>query len=124
MNETVRNPDRRLDAYRERAGVLTDADGRDVGLLYLQVMSEWTQVGGALWWRRWSPPHEAVHGFVLVGDQFGDWVMGADELDDTIREWESGIDTYMGTTYGVRWLDDEASAVVRVDDFGLDVLGG
>lgn len=121
MNEMLSSPDR-LDPYRERAGVLTDAAGREVGRLYLQVMREWTQVGGALWWRRWSPPHEAVHGFVLIDGQFSDWVMQADELEDAIRDWDSGRDRYTGTTYGVRWLDDDASAVVRAEDFGLDVF--
>ena len=80
------------------------------------------QLGGALWWRRWSEPYEAVHGFMLLDDQFSDWVASGDELEENLREWGAGRFVYVGKTYRVHWLSDEDSAVVRVDDFGLDPL--
>jgi hypothetical protein len=93
--------------------------------LYIRVETRCTQVGGHLWWRRWSEPAEGVHGFLVdAGGGFDDFVIGAEALGDELADWNQGRFLYRGETLQVSWLDDDASQRARVQTFGLDPLGG
>ncbi|MEU8817972.1 hypothetical protein [Actinoplanes sp. NPDC048796] len=112
-------PDPRLDPFRERAGVLFD-EGEQVGLLFLRVESFWWQVGGHLWWRRWSGPGETVYGYLEFSHGgFDDFVEDLDAVADELDDWRDGRFEYGGETYTVRWLDEEESRHVRVTTFKL-----
>lgn len=113
-------PDSRLDPYRERAGALF-ADDERFGTLYLRVETWWTQLGGHLWWRRWSEPHEAVHGYIAYATGcFDDFVEDLDTLADELEEWGRGRFPLRGEKLHIEWLDDAASRQARLDVFGLD----
>ncbi|MEU6264291.1 hypothetical protein [Saccharopolyspora shandongensis] len=85
-------------------------------------LSRWVaQIGGALWWRRWSEPFEKVEEYyLLTGDRFADTVTDADDLGDEVLDWASGRLCLAGETYRVEWLDDDESTRVRDEVFGLD----
>ena len=84
-------PDPRFDPYRERAGALS-REGEPVGLLYLRFDTCWTQVGGHLWWRRWSEPKEQVSGCIVFSHGgFDDFVETTDTLVDELEQWGRGL---------------------------------
>ncbi|GII26524.1 hypothetical protein [Planosporangium mesophilum] len=114
--------DARLDPYRERAGHLfRGAD--QVGAVYIRVETWWTEIGGRLWWRRWSEPEEGVHGFLVdKGGAITDFLLDAEHLDDELADWNQGRFMYRGEVLHVSWLDDDASQRVRVETLGLDPL--
>jgi hypothetical protein len=113
--------DPRLDPYRERGGLLFRGDDQ-VAALYVRVEAWWRQVGGFLWWRKWSAPTEGLTGFLQLADgDFDDFVIfDADELADELAAWNSDRFAYRGETLRVRWLDDAASRSLRAEVFGLD----
>ena len=116
--------DVRLDLYRKRGGILFRGTDQ-VATLYIRVETWCTQVGGHLWWRRWSEPAEGVHGFLVdAGGGFDDFVIGAEALGDELADWNQGRFLCRGETLQVSWLDDDASQRARVQTFGLDPLGG
>ncbi len=81
--------------------------------------SAW-QVGGALWWRRWSEPSEQVEEYYdLPGFGFTDRVTEAADLADEVLEWGEGRLSAGEDTYHVEWLDDDESRRVRDEVFGL-----
>jgi hypothetical protein len=113
-------PDPRLDPYRERAGVLF-RQNEQVGVLYLRVGTWWQQVGGHLWWRRWSEPREQVEGYLaFTGGEFDDFVEDLPTLGDELADWRMGRFLYRGELLHVTWLDDATSQQTRIDTFGLD----
>ncbi len=113
-------PDPRFDPYRERAGALSE-EGEDFGVVYLRMDVLWWQTGGRLWWRKWSAPREAVHGYIVfAGGGFDDFFQEADALVDKLDDWQAGRFPYRGEILRVRWLDDEESRYVRDVTLGLD----
>ncbi|GAA4609765.1 hypothetical protein GCM10023107_93310 [Actinoplanes octamycinicus] len=114
------DPDPRFDPYRERAGVLAD-QGEPFGVLYLRFDTSWRQLGGHLWWRRWSEPREHVTGYLALNDGgFDDFVEDADTVAEELEYWDRGRFPYRGLLLTVEWLDDEGSRRARSDAFGLD----
>ena len=112
--------DPRIDAYRGRGAVLT-RDGSLVATMYLRGEVWWQRTGGHLWWRRWSSPDEAVHGFMVLADgSFTDWVNPVDDLTDELEDWAAGMFTWLGEQLQVTWQDDQESAKTRDQVFGLD----
>lgn len=109
-------PDHRFDPYRERAGRLSDG----AGFVFVRLSPAAAQVGGALWWRRWSAPFEQVEEYYSLSDgRYTDTVTDAGDLDDEVRDWASGTLSVAGETYGVEWLGDEESQRVRDEVFRL-----
>jgi hypothetical protein len=106
--------DLRLAPYRDRAVALS-RDGVAVGLGYVRVELWWAQLGGRLWWRRWSPPLEVVHVEVELADgRFDDWLLDPDDWADELDAWGRGRMSVLDDVVDARWLDDEASARLRV----------
>lgn len=106
--------DSRLDPYRDRAAVLRDEEGV-FATIYVRVETYWRRVGGHLWWRRWADPHEVLIG-VMDFEHDGmhtDWLTGPEHLDEELEDWGSGRFRYVGETYRLEWLDDEATRQVR-----------
>jgi hypothetical protein len=94
---------------------------KQIGILYLRVETWWRRVGGCLWWRRWSEPGEAVHGYIaFTNGAFDDFVEDADTLADESEDWRCGRFPYRGGALHVRWLDDAGSRQARTDTFGLE----
>jgi hypothetical protein len=114
------DPDHRFDAYRERAGRLF-TDGREAGFVFVRLTSGAAQLGGALWWRRWSAPFEVVQEYYSLSDgRFTDTVTDADDLADEVLDWRAGRLSVGDEPYRVEWLGDEESRLVRDEVFGLE----
>lgn len=112
--------DPRLDPYRRRAGVLLDEAGERVGDSALEVLETWTRAGGHLWWSRWAPGQEVVHVRTRLDDGSSDrWVTSGERLEEDLAAWEDGVLQHGGGRYRVVWQDDEESARVLREVFGL-----
>ena len=114
------DPDPRFDPYRERAW-RARGSGRAVRLLYLRFDTSWWQLGGHLWWRRWSAPREQVTGYLALNyGGFDDYVEDTDTVVEELEDWQRGLYRYRGLLLTVQWLDDESSLHARTHTFGLD----
>lgn len=112
MPEPEGVPHPRLAPFQRRVGRFADAQGR-VGMLYIDSTALMTQMGGHLWWRRWSEPHEAALLFVEYPDgHLEDHLLDGDVLDRQIEDWEHGEfhDAQGKVAYSLTWLDDDESA--------------
>ncbi len=102
--------------------MLTDPSGAAVGRVFLQVEQWAVQVGGHLWWRRWSPETSAVHGYIVFIDgrspEWTDFVT-LDGLEEQLRDWAVGDFQLYGVRHRVAWLDDVDSDMLR-RDLGLE----
>jgi hypothetical protein len=56
------------------------------------------------------------------GGAFNDFLIGSEDLDDELVDWNQGRYLYCGEALQVSWLDDDASNRVRVETLGLDAL--
>jgi hypothetical protein len=113
------DPDHRFDPYRERAGRLF-SDEHEAGFVFVRLTSAVIQLGGVLWWRRWSAPYEVVQEYyALSTGWFTDTVTDADDLADEVLDWSAGRLNLGGELYRVEWLDDEESTLARDEVFGL-----
>ncbi|MFB9688332.1 hypothetical protein [Amycolatopsis plumensis] len=114
------DPDHRFDPYRERAGRLF-TDGGEAGFVFVRLTTAAAQLGGALWWRRWSIPFEMVQEYYSLTDgRFTDIVTNADDLADELLDWSAGRLGVGNEVYRVEWLGDEESKLVRDEVFGLE----
>lgn len=132
--DDVEVSDPRLDPYRDRGGVLLDADGAKVGCVFLRAETHWSRTSGHLWWSTWTPATEGVRCHVHRGGRTTDRLSTGPQLDADLADWAAGtftVGTTVGspadqrasgpsTTYSVRWLDDEESARARDEVFGLE----
>lgn len=106
----------RLAAYAHRvAEMLTD--GRPVGFLLVEPETYTEQVGGALWWRRWSEVRWAAHLWLtLPGLNLGvdatDTLIAPEDLAGELDDWDAGRFTFGGQLATLRWLDANESARV------------
>lgn len=107
----------RLEHYRDRVGRLY-RDGQDAGLVLVQVTAWAEQTGGRLWWRRWSPPREALGLLTILDGRFSDHVL-ADDVADELDAYDEGRFEHVGETLSVVWLDREESSRLRVEEFGV-----
>lgn len=85
---------------------------------------EWTQVDGALWWRRWSVPRYAAHVWMalpwlempvtdsIVGEEFG-------FLDAELDDWDAGRFMLHGEILALEWLSPEESRRLAATEFDL-----
>jgi len=114
--------DDRLDPYRERAANLTSEIPDFCGTLFVRVQAQAEQIGGALWWRRFTDPIEVAWAYLLFADAWDDdWeIWGAEELDRVLADWSENKVLYLGNVIQVEWLDDAQSRHVRDLVFGFD----
>jgi hypothetical protein len=110
-------PHPRLGPYRGRVGRITDREGAS-GLVHVDVDVSCTQLGGLLWWRRWSAWRECVVLFVEYPDgELHEVFLEEGELEEEIDRWGRGEfrgHPYRGeepTRYRLEWLDDETVRV-------------
>lgn len=90
-----------------------------MALLVLQMTTEWSQLSGAWWRRRWSAPHEAVHGFMRFDDgRLTDWVLGPNDWQREVDDWRAGRMPFMGELLDAEWLNNEASAHAHMTVLG------
>lgn len=113
--------DPRLDRFRERAGVLVDGSGEEVGGIFLTVEPHWVRASGHLWWSRWGAPQEVVHGYLILREgSFIDWISTGETLEQELADWEADVFRHAGRQYAVVWQGEEESARLRRDVFRLD----
>ena len=95
-------PDPRLDGYRDRVGLLHRGSAL-AGKLLVETEPYWEQVGGHLWWRRWSEAHEAVHGWLNLvdGDLRTDFLLVGEDLDEEVAAWRQGRFRHAGEVLAV-----------------------
>lgn len=89
-------PGPRVERYRDRVGCLS-RDGQDVGLVLVQVTPRAEQIGGRLWWRRWSPTRDALALLTIVDGRFSEHFL-ADDLADELDAYDAGCFEYVGET--------------------------
>lgn len=107
----ARNP--RLDPYRHMAARFSEDSGRS-GTFYVEPDALSTVRSGHLWWRRWSPLEEFVILWVETpqGEDTDTWIL-PDDLDDELTDWDKGQFRWIGETYRLTWLDDDATRALR-----------
>lgn len=114
--------DSRLDPFRERAGRLTDHEGRQ-GWVYVRPWVIANRAGGHLWWRRWGPQYEVSAGYVLMDDDGvpfdGDWVDQRADVAAQVHDWAAGRFVWIGHDFKVSWVDAEESRRIRDEVFEL-----
>ncbi|WP_313815674.1 hypothetical protein [Citricoccus sp.] len=124
MPEPEEVPHPCLGSYRRRAGRITDPAGSS-GLIYVDVDVACTQVGGHLWWRRWSEPCEVVMLYMRFPEGlFQEAWMEGEDLNAEIGTWQRG--EFLGhpyrddepTRYQLEWLNDEETARARTEFVG------
>ncbi len=111
-------PDGRLDPYRERGAGLYNESGDRIGTMFLRV-EQWSDVRGALFWKRFSNRREILHGYFLstTGD-FDDFLDdGLD--DDQLNDWSRGHFRWRGKVARIDWADTNKSLQIRDRTFGL-----
>ncbi|MFH9085548.1 hypothetical protein [Streptomyces sp. NPDC017673] len=109
--------DVRLDPYRRAAARLMDGD-EQVGVL-MTTVTTW-------WWRedpvrrrRWVNPRELPRWAVFrVGaaqrvPEFEDGIVGADELDEELRDWASRCFRLRDRRFTLEWLGEDATDAVH-----------
>lgn len=69
---------------------------------------------GNLWWRRWGPAEEAVHGYMELRDgRRDDWISTGDELTADLEDWSRGHFRWRGELLDLRWLPQEEQMARR-----------
>ncbi|NIH86595.1 hypothetical protein [Amycolatopsis granulosa] len=112
---------RRLERYRRRAGRVHRGSG-GAGLIFVEPEVRWTQVGGALWWRRWSAPHYAAHLWMALpwlGVSVTDTIVDARFLEAELADWDAGRFALHCESLAVEWLSLEESRELARIEFGL-----
>lgn len=117
-----------MDRYAFRAGELRRPDGETIGYALVLPMAAWTQIGGHLWWRRWSAPYMTAEVWISadgVEAAYTDAWLEGDVLDKELDLWDRGrVPVGDRIQHAVRWLDDARSAEIarQVFDADLDAL--
>ncbi|MGO4958426.1 hypothetical protein ACTQ49_14365 [Luteococcus sp. Sow4_B9] len=111
--------DPRLAMIRGKSAHLVDNQGRVIATMLLDG-EEWVrQLGGHLWWRRWSQPQETLHGYLVFPDgTFSDWVDQPEDLHPTLGLLLDNRFEWRSPTYLVRWLKGHEVAAARASFFG------
>jgi hypothetical protein len=125
-SRTEAPPPHRVDRYAFRAGELRRLDGEKTGYVLVLPMAYWTQIGGHLWWRRWSDPWVGVDVWISadgVEPAYNDAWWSGSSLDGEIDLWDSGrLTVGAGSLQAVRWLDEGASGVAARQTFDVDLV--
>ncbi|MGH3463963.1 MAG: hypothetical protein ACRDP9_21050 [Kribbellaceae bacterium] len=82
----------------------------------------WEQVGGALWWRRWSETRWAAHLWLLLPGlglqvEETDTLVEPEDLEAELDAWHADRFMFVGEQLALRWLDAEESARVVVAEW-------
>jgi len=109
-------PDPRLDDYRQRVGRLHRGEA-EVGFLLVEVEPYYEQVGGRLWWRRWSPVHDVLWEWAIVDGNHSDALVPDDASTDVLRAYDAGHFDYYGEDLRVVWTRTEESKRLRASHF-------
>ena len=118
-------PPHRVDRYAFRAGELVGPHGEEAGYVLVLPMAYWTQIGGHLWWRRWSDPWVGADVWIAadgVDPAYTDAWSSGSSLDEEIDLWDSGrVIVGAGSLQAVRWLEAEASGIAARQTFDVDL---
>ena len=112
--------DPRLDHWRNQMGRLT-RNGQVVGHVLLLTNMASTQLGGYLWWRRWSTPAEEVAPRVELIDGTSD-ELDADEVDIERAPtlWSTNQFSLFDEVLEVTWLPTAEALSAAPPVFGLE----
>ncbi len=113
-----------LAAYANRVAEISQ-DGRPVGFMLVEPEAYAEQVGGALWWRRWSEMRWAAHVWLNlpgldVGVDATDTLIAPEDLEAELDDWDAGRFTFAGQLVTLRWLDADESARVAEAEWDDD----
>jgi hypothetical protein len=97
-------------------------DGRPVGFLLVEPEPYAEQVGGALWWRRWSEYRWAAHLWLNVPGldldvDVADSLVAPEDLEAELHHWDADRFMLVGELLSLRWLDAEESARVAAAEW-------
>ncbi|MDP9444461.1 MAG: hypothetical protein M3P83_09000 [Actinomycetota bacterium] len=103
--------------YKDRVGRLY-RDERELGFVLVRVQSYCEQVGGHLWWRRWSSPEDALDPWTIIDGTLSDSWLPADAIDDELADYDAGRFDYYAELLCVTWTDPDESERLREQHFG------
>ena len=112
----------RLAEYANRVAELLEA-GRPVGFLLVEPEAYATQLGGALWWRRWSECQWAAHLWLDPGDldqgvYATDTLVAPEDLEAELDTWDANRFTFAGQPLTLRWLTPDESTRIAEATWG------
>ncbi len=105
-----------LRRYQDRVGRLNRGK-QEVGLVLALVESYCEQVGGHLWWRRWSTPEDALNLWTIIDGKFSDSWVPDEVIDDELADYDAGRFAYYGEQLGVVWAEAEESKQLRREHY-------
>ncbi len=108
--------DPRFDHYRGRVGRLVRG-GEEVGLVLVGVEPYCEQVGGHLWWRRWSRTQDILWVWTIVDGKFSDALVPDEASEAELRDYSAGHFSHYGETLSVVWTDRPESHRLRAAHF-------
>jgi hypothetical protein len=111
----------RLAAYANRVAEILK-NGRPAGFMLVEPEAYAEQVGGALWWRRWSEFRWAAHVWLNlpgldVGVDATDTLIAPGDLEAELEDWDASRFTFAGQLVPLRWLDADESARVAAAEW-------
>ena len=106
-----------LGRYQERVGRLYRHE-REVGSVLVLVQAFSSQVGGHLWWRRWSPPEDALKLWAIINGTFSDSWMPEEVVNEELADYDAGRFAYYGEPLRVAWTDPTESKRLREEHYG------
>jgi hypothetical protein len=117
----------RLAAYADRVAEILN-DGQPAGFMLVEPEAYATQIGGALWWRRWSAFRWAAHLWLdLRGLDLGvdatDTLIAPEDLEAELNEWDASRFTFAGQLVTLRWLEADESARIAQAEWGYESPG-
>ena len=106
----------RLAPYANRVAEMLQ-DGRPVGVMLVEPEAYAEQIGGALWWRRWSEFRWAVHLWLNFHSldfdiDATDALVAPEDLEAELDDWDANRFSFAGHLTTLRWLDADESAHV------------
>jgi hypothetical protein len=116
----------RLAAYGNRVAEISKY-GRPVGSLLVEPEAYAEQLGGALWWRRWSEYRWAAHLWLNLHGldlsmHLTDTLVAPEDLDTELTDWDANRFTLLGQLLTLRWLDPDESARVAQAEWNTEPL--
>jgi hypothetical protein len=108
----------RAEACRDQAARLHR--GRRSVVLYCRVDTEWTRLGGHLWWRRWSAPRYRLEQHWLEDGESNNFVTSGEALERALDDLDRGLYVLQGESWRVQWLDEHDSRAFR-EEHGFEV---
>ncbi len=86
-------------------------------MVLVEVEAYCEQVGGHLWWRRWSRSRDILWVWTVVDGEFSDAVVPDEISEAELHDYAAGRFSHCGETLSVFWTGREESHRLRAAHF-------